>query len=278
MRWESTGEGDYTVETVEQGRRAAPTSSCTCAPEEDELLSGARLREILRKYSDHITVPILMKKERWDATAQAQVVDRRGRAGQPGVGAVGAAQVGDHRRAVPRVLQARRARLRAAAGLHARQGRRPPGIHAAALHPAARAVRPVGPRAPARHQALRPPRLHHGRRRAADAGVPALRARRRSTRTTCRSTSRARSCSSRATCRRSAPRRSSACSACSRIWPSNQPEKYATFWKEFGRVLKEGVAEDAGEPRADRQAAALRVDARATATSRPSRSPTTSAG
>ena len=36
-------------------------------PEEDELLSGIALREILRKYSDHITVPILMKKEQWDA-------------------------------------------------------------------------------------------------------------------------------------------------------------------------------------------------------------------
>ncbi len=57
-----------------QGRRAAPTWSCTCAPEEDELLSGTRLREILRKYSDHITVPILMKKERWDSTARAQVL------------------------------------------------------------------------------------------------------------------------------------------------------------------------------------------------------------
>ena len=58
------------------------------------------------------------------------------------------------------------------------QGRGPPGIHAAAVHPAAGAVRSVGPRAPARHQALRAARVHHGRRRAADAGVSALRARR----------------------------------------------------------------------------------------------------
>ena len=46
--------------------------------------------------------------------------------------------------------------------------------------------------------------------------------------------------------RRSAPRRSSACSACSKISPNNQADKFATFWKEFGRVLKEGAAEDAG--------------------------------
>ena len=52
------------------------------------------------------------------------------------------------------------------------------GIHAASLHSRACAVRPVGPRASARHQALRAARLHHGRCRAADAGVSALRPRR----------------------------------------------------------------------------------------------------
>ena len=62
--------------------------------------------------------------------------------------------------------------------------------------------------------------------------------------TTCRSTSRARSCSRAATSRRSAPAASSACWACSRTWRENEPEKYATFWKEFGRVLKEGIGED----------------------------------
>ncbi len=80
---------------------------------------------------------------------------RRGRDGQPGERAVGAAEERDHRRAVPRVLQARRARLRGAARLDAQPRRRPPGVHAAPLHPGARAVRPVGPRAPPRAQALR---------------------------------------------------------------------------------------------------------------------------
>ena len=46
----------------------------------------------------------------------------------------------------------------------------------------------------------------------------------------------------------------------------------------FGRVLKEGVAEDAANRERHRQAAALRVDARRTATRRRSRWPTTSAG
>jgi molecular chaperone HtpG len=72
VRWESTGEGGYTVETVSKEARGTDVV-LHLRPEEDELLSGTKLREILRKYSDHITVPILMTKERWDSTARAQV-------------------------------------------------------------------------------------------------------------------------------------------------------------------------------------------------------------
>src|SRR5687767_13230680 len=73
VRWESTGEGDYTVETIHKEARGTDVI-LHLRPDEDELLSGVRLRSILRKYSDHITVPILMKKETWDATAKKQVV------------------------------------------------------------------------------------------------------------------------------------------------------------------------------------------------------------
>ncbi len=73
VRWESAGEGEYSVETVEKASRGTDVV-LHLRPGEDELLSGARLRAILRKYSDHITVPILMKKESWDAAAKKQVV------------------------------------------------------------------------------------------------------------------------------------------------------------------------------------------------------------
>ena len=63
VRWESSGEGDYTVETVPKETRGTDVT-LHLRPDEDDLLSGPRLREILRKYSDHVTVPILMKKER----------------------------------------------------------------------------------------------------------------------------------------------------------------------------------------------------------------------
>src|SRR5262245_24799267 len=61
-KWESTGEGEYTVETIEKATRGTDVILRLRA-EEDELLEGWRLREILRKYSDHITVPILMKQD-----------------------------------------------------------------------------------------------------------------------------------------------------------------------------------------------------------------------
>ena len=109
--------GDYTHRDRRQGGARHRRHPAPAAGGGRAALGLPRCATILRKYSDHITVPILMKKEQWDATAKAQVADRRGRAGQPGVGALGAAEVGDHRGAVPRVLQARRARLRAAAGL-----------------------------------------------------------------------------------------------------------------------------------------------------------------
>ena len=73
VRWESAGEGDYTVEAIEKDTRGTDVVLHLRAGE-DELLSGSHLRSIVRKYSDHITFPILMKKETWDATKKAQVV------------------------------------------------------------------------------------------------------------------------------------------------------------------------------------------------------------
>jgi molecular chaperone HtpG len=73
VRWDSSGEGEYTVETVHREARGTDVV-LHLRVGEDELLSGTKLREILRKYSDHITSPILMKKERWDAAARGNVL------------------------------------------------------------------------------------------------------------------------------------------------------------------------------------------------------------
>jgi len=60
--WESSGESEYTLENVEKAGRGTSVT-LHLRPEEDELLSSHRLRGIIRKYSDHITVPILMPAE-----------------------------------------------------------------------------------------------------------------------------------------------------------------------------------------------------------------------
>jgi molecular chaperone HtpG len=73
VRWESAGEGDYSIEPAEKPSRGTDVTLHLRAGE-DALLSGTALRDILRKYSDHITVPILMKAEKWDSEAKAHVV------------------------------------------------------------------------------------------------------------------------------------------------------------------------------------------------------------
>jgi len=65
VRWESDGQGEYSVEVVDKPERGTEVT-LHLREGEDELLSGFRLREIVRKYSDHITLPILMRKEEWD--------------------------------------------------------------------------------------------------------------------------------------------------------------------------------------------------------------------
>ncbi len=72
VRWESDGQGDYTLETVTKEGRGTDVI-LRLREGEGELLSGFRLRSILRKYSDHITIPVLMKKEEWDKDRKEEV-------------------------------------------------------------------------------------------------------------------------------------------------------------------------------------------------------------
>ena len=73
VRWESAGEGDYSVESIEKPNRGTDVILHLRAGEE-ELLSNWKLKSIIRKYSDHISLPILMKKDEWDAEKKETVV------------------------------------------------------------------------------------------------------------------------------------------------------------------------------------------------------------
>ncbi len=63
VRWESDGSGEYTLEAA--GRPARGTEIVLHLRDgEDDLLNGYRLRSIIQKYSDHVSLPILMAEEK----------------------------------------------------------------------------------------------------------------------------------------------------------------------------------------------------------------------
>ncbi len=73
VRWESAGEGDFSVETIDKPQRGT-TITLHLREGEDEFLSAWQLSSIIRKYSDHISLPIRMRKEEWDEEQKAMVL------------------------------------------------------------------------------------------------------------------------------------------------------------------------------------------------------------
>ncbi|CAG0953250.1 partial molecular chaperone HtpG, partial [Rhodocyclaceae bacterium] len=64
VRWESEGAGEFTLEMIDKPARGTEIT-LHLKEGQDDLLSGWKLREIIRRYSDHIVQPIVMKKEEW---------------------------------------------------------------------------------------------------------------------------------------------------------------------------------------------------------------------
>jgi molecular chaperone HtpG len=64
VRWTSGGTGDFEVETI---TREARGTSVILHLRDDarEFLNGWKLKQLITKYSDHISLPILMEKEEW---------------------------------------------------------------------------------------------------------------------------------------------------------------------------------------------------------------------
>jgi len=69
VRWESAGEGDYSIESISKATRGTDVI-LHLREGEDEFLNGFTLRNIIRKYSDHITLPIYIAKEEYDEKAE----------------------------------------------------------------------------------------------------------------------------------------------------------------------------------------------------------------
>jgi len=69
--WESSGEGDYTLETITKDSRGTDVI-LHLREGEEEFLENYRLRNIIQKYSDHITLPIYMEKLSYGEDAEKE--------------------------------------------------------------------------------------------------------------------------------------------------------------------------------------------------------------
>ncbi len=72
VRWSSEGTGDFEVEPITRAERGTDVI-LHLRDGEEEFLSLWKLRSIVGKYSDHISLPILMRKQKWDEEKKEQV-------------------------------------------------------------------------------------------------------------------------------------------------------------------------------------------------------------
>ncbi len=259
VRWESTGEGSYTVEIVEKATRGTDVI-LHLRPEEDELLSGHRLRDVLRKYSDHIAVPILMKKEQWDSDAKKQVatdedeqVNRASALWARSRSDITEEQYHEFYRHVAHDAEA------PLAWTHAKvEGRQEFTL---LLYVPARAPFDLWDR-----EHRRGVKLYVRRVFIMDDAEQLLPTYLRFVRGVVDSNDLPLNVS-REILQQSRDVQAIRTAAIKRVLTlleelaEKQPSKYETFWKTFGRVLKEGVPEDSGQSRTAGQAAALLLDA-----------------
>lgn len=63
VRWVSTGESDFEIETIDRELRGTAVT-LHLKSDEDEFLDGWRLRNVIKKYADHVSVPVVMPAEK----------------------------------------------------------------------------------------------------------------------------------------------------------------------------------------------------------------------
>jgi molecular chaperone HtpG len=73
VRWESEGTGEFSIEAMTKPGRGTDII-LHLREGEDDFLSSWQLKNIIRKYSDHISLPILMQKEAWDEEKKETVL------------------------------------------------------------------------------------------------------------------------------------------------------------------------------------------------------------
>ena len=83
VQWESSADGEFTVESMTRPQRGT-TVKLHLKPEAKEFADPFRLRALIRRYSDHIAFPVRMRKEgeaslEWEAVNQAKALWTRPR-------------------------------------------------------------------------------------------------------------------------------------------------------------------------------------------------------
>jgi molecular chaperone HtpG len=73
VRWESDGSGVFKIETIDRPQRGT-SITLHLREGEDDFLNSYKLKSIIRKYSDHISLSIQMRKEEWDEDKKEQVI------------------------------------------------------------------------------------------------------------------------------------------------------------------------------------------------------------
>ena len=74
VRWTSDGSGQFDVETIDKPTRGTDVV-LHLRDGEEEFAKTWKLKSIISKYSDHISLPILMKKEKWIAEEAKTVLE-----------------------------------------------------------------------------------------------------------------------------------------------------------------------------------------------------------
>lgn len=74
VKWECTGEAEYSIEPVEKVERGT-SIILHLKPDAEEFADGWRLRSVIKKYSDHISIPVEMLKEAAPAAEEDDKAD-----------------------------------------------------------------------------------------------------------------------------------------------------------------------------------------------------------
>merc|ERR1712004_431026 len=72
IKWTSNGQGEFSIEDIKKKRRGTDIE-LQLNSSNAEFLNSWKLRDMLRCYSDHISLPIYMIKEEWDEKKKEQV-------------------------------------------------------------------------------------------------------------------------------------------------------------------------------------------------------------